>query len=99
MVSTRGPLGHHAVHSNMSVRTSDVWTRPKYVTSKMTVETTPMKSPAAQIAHLRVIVGEAGDKLPVLTTLTGGGRMDRHQVLEQAQLLTTPWERPRYIKE
>lgn len=58
-----------------------------------------MKSPVARIAHLRMIAGGAGDNLPVLTTLTGGGRMDRHRVLERVLPMTTLWERPRYIND
>lgn len=81
----------------MCVRTSNALTRLKYVTSKTIVETSRMKFLVAQIVHLRVIAIRVGDSLQDLTTLTGGGKKERHQVWEQDPLLITPWEHRRYM--
>ena len=81
----------------MCVRTSDALTKLKYVTSKTIAETTRMKFLVAQIVHLRMIAIRVGDSLWDLTTLTGGGKMERHRVLGRDPALITPWEHSRYI--
>lgn len=56
-----------------------------------------MKFLVAQIVHLRVIAIRVGDNLQELTTLTGGGKMERRRVWEQGLVLITPSEQRRYI--
>lgn len=56
-----------------------------------------MKFLVAQIVHLRVIAIRVGDNLQELTTLTGGGKMEKHRVWAQGLVLITPSEQRRYI--
>ena len=56
-----------------------------------------MKFLVDQIAHLRVIAIRVGDSLQDLTTLTGGGKMERHRVWAQDPALITRWEHRWYI--
>lgn len=58
-----------------------------------------MKFLVAQIVRLRVIAIRAGDNLQVLTTLTGEGNKEKHQVWAQGPVLITHQEQHRYVNE
>lgn len=49
-----------------------------------------MKFHVDQIVHLRAIAIRVGDNLQDLTTLTGGGKMERHRVWAQGPAPITP---------
>ena len=76
----------------MCVRISDVSTRLRYVTSKMTVVIILMSFLVAQIVLLRVIATRVGDSRQAQTTLTGDGKKEKRQVWELDPRPTTPWE-------
>lgn len=93
LASTHGLLEHLVACSSMYVRTFDVLTRLRYVTSRMTAVITQMNSLVAPVVHSRVIATRVGDSRQALTTLTGGAKKGRLQVQEQDLPLTTPWVR------
>lgn len=63
----------------------------------MTVVTTQTNCLVVQIVHLKVTATKDGDNQQPQTTLTGGGRMAKHQVWGLGPQMTTPLEIKMYV--